>query len=144
MEQICYHHTGLLHFYIGTRVLSCTETLTDCTVMDVKHKAGRGIFNLNTVNSLHSFIKETYNHYRGVATKYINHRSSYSFPASHTGKKTCYHGSSCCRSTNRTCQYTNSVVIIYLLLFGKSVYFPKHNFTVLSVLWVSTYSQDCL
>ena len=32
----------------------------------------QGLFNLNTVNSLHSYIKETYNHYRGVATKYIN------------------------------------------------------------------------
>lgn len=29
-------------------------------------------FNLNTVNGLHSFIKDTYNHYRGVSTKYIN------------------------------------------------------------------------
>ena len=36
-----------------------------------------GIFNLNTFNSLHSFIKETYNHYHGVATKYINLYNSY-------------------------------------------------------------------
>jgi len=27
---------------------------------------------LNTVNSLHSFIKDLYAHYRGVATEYIN------------------------------------------------------------------------
>ena len=56
----------------GLRSYNVLETLTSCTVVDVKQEAGRGIFNLNTVNSLHSFIKETYNHYRGVATKYIN------------------------------------------------------------------------
>ena len=33
-------------------------------------KGGR--FNLNTVNSLHSYIKRTYEHYHGVSTKYIN------------------------------------------------------------------------
>ena len=56
----------------GLRSYNVLETLTSCTVVDVKQEADRGIFNLNTVNSLHSFIKETYNHYRGVATKYIN------------------------------------------------------------------------
>ena len=56
----------------GLRSYNVLETLTSCTVVNVKREAGRGIFNLNTVNSLHSFIKETYNHYRGVATKYIN------------------------------------------------------------------------
>jgi hypothetical protein len=29
-------------------------------------------YNLNTVNGLHSYIKGMYDHYRGVATKYIN------------------------------------------------------------------------
>lgn len=48
------------------------EMLADCTVVDISNKERRGIFHLNTANSLHSFIKETYNHYRGVATKYIN------------------------------------------------------------------------
>lgn len=56
----------------GLRSYNVLETLTGCTVVDVKQEKSRGIFNLNTVNSLHSFIKETYNHYRGVATKYIN------------------------------------------------------------------------
>lgn len=56
----------------GLRSYSALETLADCTVVDVNHEKGRGIFHLNTVNSLHSYIKETYNHYRGVATKYIN------------------------------------------------------------------------
>ena len=56
----------------GLRSYNVLETLASCTVVDVKKEESRGIFNLNTVNSLHSFIKETYNHYRGVATKYIN------------------------------------------------------------------------
>ena len=32
----------------------------------------KGFFNLNTVNRFHSFIKECYRSYRGVATKYLN------------------------------------------------------------------------
>lgn len=56
----------------GLRSYSALEPLTSCTVVDINHEEGRGIFNLNTVNSLHSYIKETYNHYRGVATKYLN------------------------------------------------------------------------
>ena len=56
----------------GLRSYSVLETFVNCTVVDVNHEEGRGMFHLNTVNSLHSYIKETYNHYRGVATKYIN------------------------------------------------------------------------
>lgn len=56
----------------GLRSYNVLETLTNCTVVDVKHEGSRGMFNLNTVNSLHSYIKDAYNHYRGVATKYIN------------------------------------------------------------------------
>lgn len=56
----------------GLRSYHVFETFTNCTVIDINHEECHGIFNLNTVNSLHSFIKETYNHYRGVATKYIN------------------------------------------------------------------------
>ena len=56
----------------GLRSYRVLETLAGCTVVDINHEESRGIFNLNTVNSLHSFIKETYNQYRGVATKYIN------------------------------------------------------------------------
>ena len=56
----------------GLRSYNILETLANCTVVDVNHEESRGIFNLNTVNSLHSYIKETYEHYRGVATKYIN------------------------------------------------------------------------
>lgn len=56
----------------GLRSYNALETLADCTVVDINHEKSKGIFNLNTVNSLHSYIKQTYNHYRGVATKYIN------------------------------------------------------------------------
>lgn len=56
----------------GLRSYNIFETLANCTVVDVNHEERRGIFNLNTVNSLHSYIKETYDHYRGVSTKYIN------------------------------------------------------------------------
>lgn len=56
----------------GLRSYYALETLTKCSVVNVNRQKSDGIFNLNTVNSLHSYIKETYNHYRGVATKYIN------------------------------------------------------------------------
>ncbi len=56
----------------GLRSYNILETLADCKVMDVNSEGGRGIFNLNTVNSLHSYIKKSYNQYCGVATKYIN------------------------------------------------------------------------
>ena len=39
--------------------------------MNVK-KENAGFFNLNTVNNLHSFIKNRYRGYRSVATKYLN------------------------------------------------------------------------
>lgn len=48
------------------------EMLTKCSVLNVNRQKSDRIFNLNTVNSLHSYIKETYNHYREVATEYSN------------------------------------------------------------------------
>ena len=56
----------------GLRSYNVLETLAGCTVVDVNHEECRGIFHLNTVNSLHSYIKQTYVHYRGVASKYLN------------------------------------------------------------------------
>ena len=56
----------------GLRSYNVLGTLAGCSVVDINHEESKGIFNLNTVNSLHSYIKDTYNHYRGVATKYIN------------------------------------------------------------------------
>lgn len=56
----------------GLRSYNSLETATGCTVVDVNQEESKKLFNLNMVNSLHSYIKKTYNHYRGVATKYIN------------------------------------------------------------------------
>lgn len=56
----------------GLRSYNILETVTNCTVVDVNYEESRGMFHLNTVNSLHSYIKDSYDHYRGVATKYIN------------------------------------------------------------------------
>ena len=42
------------------------------SVKDVTKETGSGFYNLNTVNSFHSFIKRQYEFYRRVATKYLN------------------------------------------------------------------------
>jgi len=42
-----------------------------CEVVNVKAEDA-SFFNINSVNSLHAFIKEKYVKYRGVATKYLN------------------------------------------------------------------------
>lgn len=41
------------------------------SIMNVKKETG-SFFNLNTVNNLHSFIKNRYCDYRGVVAKYLN------------------------------------------------------------------------
>ncbi len=53
------------------RGLSC---VAHCTVCNCNSKSDeeKGFFNLNTVNSFHSFLKHRYAFYRGVATKYLN------------------------------------------------------------------------
>ena len=56
----------------GLRSYNSLKAATGCTVVDVNHEKSKKLFNLNIVNSLHSYIKKTYNQYRGVATKYIN------------------------------------------------------------------------
>lgn len=56
----------------GLRSYNVLSDIPGCSVKDVNAETCKGIFNLNTVNSLHSFIKDTYEHYRGVATKYLN------------------------------------------------------------------------
>jgi len=46
-----------------------------CPVQNVSvdgAKSGKGFYNINTANSFHSFIKDKYNQFRGVATKYLN------------------------------------------------------------------------
>lgn len=56
----------------GLRSYPALKTLAECTIVDVNQEERGGVFHLNTVNSLHSFIKQTYRQYRGVATKYLN------------------------------------------------------------------------
>ena len=56
----------------GLRSYNVLSNLTGCSVLNINAEGCKGILNLNTVNSFHSFIKETYEHYRGVATKYLN------------------------------------------------------------------------
>lgn len=56
----------------GLRSYKSLEAATGCTVVNVNTEKGKKAFNLNLVNSLHSYIKWMYDHYRGVATKYIN------------------------------------------------------------------------
>lgn len=63
---------GTLILTDGLRSYHVLEGLAGCSVVDINQEESRGVFHLNTVNSLHSYIKKTYNHYRGVATKYIN------------------------------------------------------------------------
>lgn len=56
----------------GLRSYKSLEAATGCTVVNVNTEKGKKVFDLNVVNSLHSYIKGMYCHYRGGATKYIN------------------------------------------------------------------------
>lgn len=62
---------GTLVLTDGLRSYSVFEGFKNCSVVDATRTEG-SFFNLNAVNGMHSFIKETYTRYRGVATKYIN------------------------------------------------------------------------
>lgn len=56
----------------GLRSYKSLEAATGYTVVNVNTEKGKKAFNLNVVNSLHSYIKGMYGHYHGVAPKYIN------------------------------------------------------------------------
>ena len=58
----------------GLRGYSSLNTLADCEVIDVNNAdlKEKSFYNLNSVNNFHSFIKEQYRAWRGVATKYLN------------------------------------------------------------------------
>ena len=57
----------------GAKSFAALGEVTGCPVVDV-FEDGRqpGFYHINTANNFHSFIKERYNQYRGVATKYLN------------------------------------------------------------------------
>lgn len=76
LEQVYTGHIGKnslllcngMHGYASLAVLN-----GGCTVQSVdKSEEETSFFNLNTVNNFHSFIKNRYIFYRGVATKYLN------------------------------------------------------------------------
>ena len=65
---------GTLALCDGLRSYHAFPGIADCTVKDCNGcSADESCFyNLNTVNGFHSFIKQRYVFYRGVASKYIN------------------------------------------------------------------------
>lgn len=69
-DHIC--HKSIL-YVDGISTYDDLARQTDC---GIRYLEGHGSYNevehLNTVNSIHSFIKETISYYRGVATKYMN------------------------------------------------------------------------
>ena len=50
----------------GLKSYKALEVTAGCIVKDVTKETGSGFYNLNTVNSFHSFIKRKYGLYRGV------------------------------------------------------------------------------
>lgn len=62
---------GTLALCDGLRSYHAFPGIADCTVKDCGVEDSC-FYNLNTVNGFHSFIKQRYVFYRGVASKYIN------------------------------------------------------------------------
>lgn len=63
------------HLEDGTLLLcDGLKSLAECTIKDINtaSPAEVNFYHLNTVNNFHSFIKDRYDYYRGVATKYLN------------------------------------------------------------------------
>ena len=58
---------GLRSYYAFPGIADCT--VKNCSSLDQEDSC---FYNLNTVNGFHSFIKQRYDFYRGVASKYIN------------------------------------------------------------------------
>lgn len=65
---------GTLVLSDGLRSYHTFPGIADCTVKDCNNRTREDscLYNLNTVNGCHSFIKQRYIFYRGVANKYIN------------------------------------------------------------------------
>ena len=60
----------------GAKSYGVLADTSKCEVSNVRKNDDQGkngsFYNINTANSFHSFIKDRYNDYRGVATKYLN------------------------------------------------------------------------
>lgn len=65
---------GTLILCDGLRSYNALSSIAECTIKDCACfvEEEKCFFHLNTVNGFHSFIKQRYNFYRGVATKYLN------------------------------------------------------------------------
>ena len=63
---------GTLVFCDGLKGYKTLEDLTQCIVRGLKMEEFTAVMHLNNVNGFHSAIKDQYNFYRGVATKYQN------------------------------------------------------------------------
>ena len=63
---------GTIILVDGLRSYNAINTVANCAVKNINTESNDTVYNLNNVNGLHSFIKDIYNHYRGVATKYLN------------------------------------------------------------------------
>jgi transposase-like protein len=64
-----------LILYHGAPSYAALGKSCDCPVKNVSEegsKSGKGFYHINTANGFHSFIKQRYYGYRGVATKYLN------------------------------------------------------------------------
>lgn len=69
----------------GLRSCLALEGSSGCSVKDISTSEKGKFYNLNTVNNFHSFIKNRYTFYRGVATKYLNrYNALFSFAYKHT------------------------------------------------------------
>jgi len=62
---------GSLILCDGAKSYDVLRGETGCEVVNASNEED-SFFNINSVNSFHAFIKEKYNKYRGVATKYLN------------------------------------------------------------------------
>lgn len=76
LRQVYNDHLkdGVLLLCDGLKSYSALKGLADCTIKDINtaDETEKGFYHLNTVNNFHSFIKDRYDFYRGVATKYLN------------------------------------------------------------------------
>lgn len=76
VQQVYEGHIsdGALLLCDGLNAYPSLMKIANCTVKNVNKapETEKKFFHLNTVNSLHSFIKNRYIFYRGVATKFLN------------------------------------------------------------------------
>ena len=65
---------GCLVLCDGLKSYNVLKEIAQCSIQDIAtvSKEEENFYHLNTVNNFHSFIKDRYDFYRGVATKYLN------------------------------------------------------------------------